>query len=187
MFGRLRVPSALRFWEALPYISLMVLSWIEVGYKLPWIDGIPCARARFENKPDCSGESAFGPKDQSLDTAVVAPQTTGVVLECDSEFLKVVSPIGVIQQRDKLKMIANMRYVNRHLKWPRFRYEGLNDLQDTLAPTDWLFSVDIQSAHHHVRCTETVGRTWGSAGVAGFTIFVLCVSGWDPLLGCSPR
>ena len=150
VFGRLRGFSALRFWRALPYISVMVLSWIEVGYKLPWIDGIPCAPARFENKPDCFGESAFGPRDQFLDTAVVALQTTGATLECDSEFLKVVSPIGVIQQRDKLRMIANMRYVNRHLQWPRFRYEGLNDLQDILAPSDWLFSVDMQSAYHHV-------------------------------------
>ena len=35
VFGRLRGFSALRFWRALPYISVMVLSWIEVGYKLP--------------------------------------------------------------------------------------------------------------------------------------------------------
>ena len=148
--GRLRSPSALKFWRSLLHVSVVVLCWIEEGFRLPWTDGVPCAPKRFENKLDCFGTSEFGPRDAFVDSAVTSLQATGAVLECESEYLKVVSPLGVVQQRDKLRLIVNMRYVNRHLHFPKFRYERLEDLQDILSRRDWLFSMDMQSAYHHV-------------------------------------
>jgi len=63
----------------------------------------------------------------------------------------VVSPLGVVPKprSDKLRLIINMRYVNRHLVRKVFKFEGLRDLSDILEPEDWLLSYNLTSGYYH--------------------------------------
>jgi len=62
----------------------------------------------------------------------------------------VISPLSVATHKKKLRLILNLRYVNGHLDFPKFRYELLTDICDIFDPDDSVFSCDIQSAYHHV-------------------------------------
>ena len=164
VFGRLNTPSALRFWRSLTSMTLTILTWIMVGFSLPWINGVPCPPARFANQKSCYGLSAFGEKELFIDKAISALHMTGAIGSCESSFLKVVSPLGVAEQRDKLRLILNMRYVNSHLTYPSFRFESLRDLADIMHPDDWLFSIDLMNAYHHLGIHEKdwpyMGFSW---------------------------
>ncbi|GJP82308.1 hypothetical protein CLOP_g12561 [Closterium sp. NIES-67] len=61
-----------------------------------------------------------------------------------------VSPLNVVEQRDKCRLILDLRKVNNYLDIPKFKYEGLNRVAELIRPGDWMFSIDLKSGYHHV-------------------------------------
>jgi len=57
----------------------------------------------------------------------------------------IVSLLGVVPKRitNKLRLTANMSYVNRHLGKKVFKFEGLNDLADMAERGDHAVSYDL--------------------------------------------
>jgi hypothetical protein len=71
----------------------------------------------------------------------------------------VVSPLSVVENRGKKRLILDLRYVNRaiHDKSDedavspyKFKYESLHDLPTVAREQDLMFSIDLESAYHHV-------------------------------------
>ena len=64
----------------------------------------------------------------------------------------VVSPIGVVPKphSDKLRLVINLRYVNKHLAKTVFKFEGLVDLADIAEKGDHSVSHDLKSGYYHV-------------------------------------
>ncbi len=57
---------------------------------------------------------------------------------------KVVNPLGTVPKSNgKLRLILDMRYVNRFLVDTSFHMEGLRDLQDIANPDDFACSADL--------------------------------------------
>ena len=81
----------------------------------------------------------------------------------------VVNPLGVKFRRGSTKprLIIDMRYVNSFLQRKKFKYETVSDLSELLLRNDYLWSVDVASAYHHVelRPEETTyfGFQWQGA------------------------
>ncbi len=104
----------------------VVMSWIEEGYRLPWIVSPP-PRREFANAPSASehSESASGAVEEMLGADAVTLLPPG-------EKPLVVSPLGVVPKRgtDKFRLTVNMRYVNKHLGKKAFKFEGLKDMAD---------------------------------------------------------
>ena len=90
--------------------------------------------------------SKFGSNEQFVDSAVKALLGNGAVMECERSFLELVSPLNVVEQRDKLRLIHDLKHLNQFLVWPKFKYESLASLCDILSPGDYMVSVDVQSA-----------------------------------------
>ncbi|GJP50719.1 hypothetical protein CLOM_g9864 [Closterium sp. NIES-68] len=67
-----------------------------------------------------------------------------------SATLTCVSPLNVIVQPSKKRLILDLRHVNSFLSVPRFRYEGLTRVPDLVQEGDWLFTIDLKSGYHHV-------------------------------------
>ncbi|GJP39448.1 hypothetical protein CLOM_g23818 [Closterium sp. NIES-68] len=61
-----------------------------------------------------------------------------------------VSPLNVVEQRDKCRLILDLRKINNYLDIPKFKYEGLNRVAELIRPGDWMFSIDLKSGYHHV-------------------------------------
>ncbi|GJP62531.1 hypothetical protein CLOP_g19584 [Closterium sp. NIES-67] len=63
--------------------------------------------------------------------------------------LTCISPLNVVVQPSKKRLILDLRHVNSFLSVPRFRYEGLNRVPDLVQQDDWLFTIDLKSGYHH--------------------------------------
>ena len=63
---------------------------------------------------------------------------------------KVVSPLGVVVQHDKKRLIFDARYINSHLVIPSFKYEDLGSLDNYIRPNDYLMTLDLSKGYHHV-------------------------------------
>ncbi|GJP59917.1 hypothetical protein CLOP_g15789, partial [Closterium sp. NIES-67] len=89
------------------------------------------------------------------DVAVKVPETT---LIC-------VSPLKVVEQRDKFRLILDLLKVNQELQIPKFKYEGLNRVAELARAGDWMFSIDLKSGYHHVdihpSCWKFLGFQFG--------------------------
>lgn len=154
IFGRLRTASALSFWKNILKASCVVLAWITLGFALSFVDGPPIER-EMVNSPSCFGDSVFGRREVFVSEAIVSLVGNGAAVKTDRAFLKVVSPLSVVEQRDKLRLIHDLSYVNGHLDTPKFRYENLQDVSQLFVALDCLISIDLMSAYHHVTLAES--------------------------------
>ena len=162
IFGRLRTASALSFWKNTLKASCVVLAWITLGFALSFVDGPPIER-EMVNSPSCFGDSVFGRREVFVSEAIVSLVGNGAAVKTDRAFLKVVSPLSVVEQRDKLRLIHDLSYVNGHLDTPKFRYENLQDVSQLFVALDCLISIDLMSAYHHVTLAESAYPYMGEA------------------------
>ena len=79
---------------------------------------------------------------------------------------KVVNPLGTVPKPNgKLRLILDMRHVNKFLVDTSFRMEGLRDLQDIANPDDFACSADLAQGYYHVELHPSSrtyhGFSWG--------------------------
>jgi hypothetical protein len=74
----------------------------------------------------------------------------GAVVECDCNYLNLISPLSVVEQGNKLRMIHDLSFLNKFLEFAKFRFENLANVMEVFGQEDWLFSIYLQSAYHHV-------------------------------------
>mmetsp|Transcript_31402 Transcript_31402/g.78810 ORF Transcript_31402/g.78810 Transcript_31402/m.78810 type:complete len:230 (-) Transcript_31402:1406-2095(-) len=89
-------------------------------------------------------------------TAEVAAMVASGAVREQAEPPTVLSNISVITKgySDKLRLVIDLRHVNRFVRAPTFKYESLNQLQDIVRQGDKMFIVDISSAYHHLLVPE---------------------------------
>ena len=142
-----RLLANLAFWQAI-CVSSVVLSWIVSGFPLPFA-GAPPAPRSFENQPSAFEHAEF--VDEAI-ASLIASDAAGVVPYTPT----VVSPLGVVAKKSsgKLRLIINMRYLNSHLEKRKFKFETVAVLSDLLSVNDFMWSLDISSAYHHISIYE---------------------------------
>ena len=141
MNGRLRRAQA--WWKDWCHCSF-ALSIICHGYSLPWTSSPP-PPFRKDNHPMASAHAEF------VTTAIQELMDTGAASICTPcNQPQCVSPLNVVEQRDKKSLILDLRAVNRYLVIPKFRYEGLTRVAELIRKDDWLFTIDLKSDYHHV-------------------------------------
>ena len=141
MHGRLRARSQ---WWASWCTSSFVRSIINNGYQLPW-DTLPPTPKTMANHPGCRKHALF------VRDAITELLANGAVISCPRGTRPTCcSPLNVVEQREKCRLILDLRYVNEHLRIPAFRYEGLSRAAELLCHGDWLFTLDLKSGYHHV-------------------------------------
>jgi hypothetical protein len=160
--GRLRAHAA--FWRMI-CVSTVVLSWVVDGYPIPWY-AAPPAPMSFENKGMTEEYSRF------VDGAVADLVVSGGASEWATR-PTVVSAISVVPKAysDKLRLIIDLRYVNTHIDTVPFKYEGLQFVRDLIREGDYMFSIDIASAYHHVLIRESDRQYLGFQWRGRFYVF----------------
>lgn len=61
----------------------------------------------------------------------------------------VVNGLGVVPQKDKVRVIVDCRYINAWVEYQGFAYESLHDMAAYLQFGDHLISLDMRSGYHH--------------------------------------
>ena len=154
IYGRLRSPRALAFWRTVLNVSSVLMLWLVNGYPLPWASELRPEGERPNHKGTVGESKQFGSHEVFVDSAVEALTTNGAVVQCEREFLRLVSPLNVVGQKEKLRLIHDLSGLNDYLYWPKFKYESVAGLCDVLRPRDYMISIDLLSAYHHVAMAE---------------------------------
>ena len=101
-------------------------------------------------------------------------------IQISAEMPHIVCPLGVVQNKGKLRMILDARYTNLWSPSPPMRYESLRQFQHGLDVDDLLFSLDHKAGYHHVKLSpesyQYVGFRWRSV----FYTFKVLPFGWAP-------
>ena len=129
MVGDIR--GAVEFWRSIG-TSHTVIQWILDGVPIRW-NGSPPARRLMRNS-----RSAFA--HRSFVDGAVSELLSATAIRQVFRTPAVVSPLGVVPKigTKKLRLIVNLRYVNKAMVIPRFRMESLSDLSDLLDLGDFM-------------------------------------------------
>jgi hypothetical protein len=139
--GRLR--KGLMFWLALN--CALVSRWVEYGFPLQFVGRTPDPYSQ-PNHASALRNADF------VDSAVAELLATSAACAWPGPELPIcVSPLGVVPKAGgKFRLILDLRYVNRHLRVPKFQYEGLESAADVLPREAWMATLDLKAGYHHV-------------------------------------
>ena len=123
--------------------SSIVLSVIESGCKLPFIS-IP-VKYFFSNHKSAVDNRAF--VCEATEQLLLA----GSAMEVKRDQVHVCIPLGVFPKKnDKLRLILDLRFLNKHLAKRKFKFEDIRVLAEILQPDDCFFTFDLCNGYHHV-------------------------------------
>lgn len=152
---RHRLKKHLPFWKSF-VVSSLVLGWIEFGYNLKWLKDAP-APITLANHKSCEKHTAF------IDATIADLLAAQSIRRCETQPL-VVCPLGVVEQREKPRMIYDARYLNQHCEIPKFKYEGLEASEHYVRKNDYMWTVDLSKGYHHIdmhpESTPYMGLQW---------------------------
>ena len=139
-----RLKAKLAFWK-LFCTSAWVLSWITDGYQIPWGEMGPPPPHAFANQQEALRHHDFVTREISDLLA------RGSIIQTDRPPL-VVNPLNVVEHNTKLRLILDLVYVNHFIRKEglKFMYEGIKLTSLYFTPDDYMFSMDLEKAYHHV-------------------------------------
>ena len=154
-----RLKECVLFWKEELVAPQSVLSIIESGYALP-LKSEPPMRSQ-KNQPSAYLKSEF--VQASIDELLV-----GGCIKLRELKPHICSPLSVVaNSTGKLRLVVNLRYLNKYLWKQKFKYEDLRTAMLLLEHNDYLFSFDLKSGYHHVDIVEAhqkfLGIEWGGA------------------------
>ena len=114
----------------------------EQGYALPIVE-LP-EPASFENHPMNEDERSF--LVQEINNLVASD----CVRECKREDLTVINTLKVAKNKEKMRMILDLRYINKHLKSCRFKYEDFCTATNLFEKDGYFFKWNYKSGYHHI-------------------------------------
>ena len=88
----------------------------------------------------------------------------------------VVNPLSVSENgSQKLRLILDLRYMNKHVFKGKIKFDNWKIIQDFLEPIDLLFKFDISQGYHHIDIDEQhqkyLGFLWKIKGQTMYFIF----------------
>ena len=136
-----RLKNHLGFWQRIKK-NRWVFSVIRDGYALPFLE-LP-SRHEMKNHKSAFEEETF------VSEQIMELLSAGCVTETNQSDAHVISPLGVVRNGSKKRLILDLRYVNKYLRIPKFKYEDIRTARDIFSLGDWFFKFDYKSGYHHV-------------------------------------
>ncbi|BDA51534.1 hypothetical protein COCOBI_19-1020 [Coccomyxa sp. Obi] len=102
-----RLKAKLAFWQ-LFCKSTVVLSWISSGYEIPWALGVTPPPLSFPNAAGALQREAF------VSAEIADLLARGSIMQTHLP-PAVISPLNVVERREKLRLILDLVYVNRFI------------------------------------------------------------------------
>ena len=120
-----------------------------------WIrNGVPI-ESTFSSEPepfDCLNRRFNKKECEFIDREVQNLLSAKCIKKCENldPTDKYISPINVIPKRDSFRLVTDLRLLNKHCSAPKFRYEDLDDVIQTLLPTDLMVTFDVKNGFFHI-------------------------------------
>jgi len=160
-----------QFWEA-NGAPASVLSVIREGYKLPFSE-FPNPYFKKNNKSALQNE-------KFVETEILSLLDKGVIRElahCQSH----VNPLTVASNKEKLRLILDLSFLNTHLNIPSVKYEGVETALSYVSPGGYMLKFDMKSGYHHIPIyaehQEYLSFSWELNGSVKYFCFNSCPFG----------
>ena len=127
--------KCVRFWQSIGACKF-VLKVIEDGYVLP-LTSLPCVKV-MKNHDSTSRHADF------VSEAIEDLISRGCVRPALATEVTVCSPLGVVDNGKKLRLILDLRYVNNHLLPRKFKLEDLKSIARIYELGDYLITFDLK-------------------------------------------
>lgn len=128
-------------WRELGTVPPLVLEWIEHGFPLH-LQRLP-KRVRIPN---------YVPRQyEGFVTQELGRLTDQAALTETPYKPYLVLPIGVVPKKSgKLRLIHNLRYLNKFLAARKFKYEDISTIAEIVQPDDWMTVLDVEDGFYHI-------------------------------------
>ena len=156
------------FWNEIGACKF-VLRVIRHGYVLPFTK-LPVAYAK-------KNHASVGEYTSFVEESVLGLKERGCINEVCASDIEVCSPLGVVDNGKKLRLILDLRYLNKHLATFKFKLEDLRTVMDVFKPGDFLVTFDLKSGYHHIMIAKEHHKYLGfKCQIQGIErYFVFCV------------
>ncbi len=141
-----RIQHATKFWEMMEDTHPVIARQAMEGTKWHWINPPPLTTRPhlYENK-----------EDEGLWPTVQQMLRQGVVTEMSKDEFNspgFYSPVFTVSKPGKTerRFICNLRRLNKFIEKKHYKMERLTDALDLIQQDDWLTSIDLTQAYHHV-------------------------------------
>ena len=139
-----RLKQHLDFWQYNLKASSFVLNIIEHGYILPFLNFPPPFHAK--NNASSLRNRKF------VDKAITDLLDKGMIEELESRPY-ICNPLTVAEGK-KLRLVLDLRHVNKYLIVQRFKYEDLKTIAEMLGEREFFTTFDLVSGYHHVEINK---------------------------------
>lgn len=138
----------LAWWEA-NCSSSVVLEWVKSGFPLWWKDpGVVPPPFERPNHQGALDHADF------LDECIADLVRAGAAEQVHVK-PRVVNPLNVTPKKNgKLRLILDLRHVNKFLSIPAFKMDSLLVLADLAKQGDKMFAIDLAHGYHQVQMSE---------------------------------
>lgn len=86
-----------------------------------------------------------------VSAAVMEQLASGASIRCRRDHITCISLLGVVPKAgDKHRLILDLSRVNKALRLPTFKYEGVWAIPITVLTGDFLSTLDLRAGYHHV-------------------------------------
>lgn len=113
-----------------------------------------------------------------VENAISELLEAGAVNQVNKCNLVICSPLHVVDNGRKLRLIVDLRYLNSFLHVPKFKVDDLKALTDLFQAGDYMVKFDLKSAYHHVEIAAPTESILVLSGTVLFTASVPFRSVW---------
>ena len=136
-----RLKKRLPYWKSILLASTFVVSIIQFGYFIPFLTIPP----PFYAKNNLS--SRRHPK--FVEEAITSLLSKSCIQELNCR-PHCCNPLTVAENGSKLRLVIDLRHVNKFIKFTKFRYEDLTTLSEMFQEGDYFTKFDLSSGYHHI-------------------------------------
>ena len=153
--------------------SPWVLKTLREGYSLPFVQQPP--QVSFRNNKSALETSEF------VTSEIYSLLEQGCIREVRRSEAHVISPLSVVHNSSKPRLILDLSYLNQFISVPKFKFEDIRCVRDLFEKGDYFFKFDIKSGYHHINILEAhqkyLAFAWDFEGVTKYFVFTVLVFG----------
>ena len=175
MFVAGGIKSCEKFWHEELKAPVFVQNILKFGYFLPFKQYPP---------PCTERNNASSLKERKFVEDSIRKLLLSGCIEQVSEKPYCVNPLTVAEGK-KLRLVLDLRNVNKYLNVDKFKYENLTTISDILEKGDFFINFDLKSGYHHVPIAKEhqkyLGFSWefliGGEWIRKYFIFLVMAFG----------
>jgi hypothetical protein len=150
-YMKYRLRNKQNFWKGLG-ANDMVMGWVRHGF-MAWFESDVYFRQKA-NQESCHEPEAHS---KFITASIEALLARGVVGVWDPAWgqPRVISPLKVVPKKgNKYRLILDLSWLNKHLFFPKFKYDSVKQVADLFETGDHMFAWDAKDGYWHVDLHE---------------------------------